>query len=106
MKCGWLHLLGGSDGTAASVGMGEMFAFLALTTSVAKVACRSDDGQECECDESTSSKGQPVDEVMVMGESCSWGQDVEVTSVDVDWGEKGVSVAVIFLDVEVLQVDS
>ena len=106
LKCGWLHLLGGSDGTAASVGIGEMFALLALTTSVAEIACRSNDCQECEGDEGTSSKGQSVDEVMVMAESCSRGQDVEVTSVDIDWGEQGMGMAVIFLDVEVLQVDS
>ena len=73
MKWGWLHLLGGSDGTAASVGVGEMFALLALTTSVAEIACRSNDGQECKRDEGTSSKGQSVDEVMVMGESGSRG---------------------------------
>ena len=45
MKWGCLHLLGGSDGTAASVGIGEIFALLALTTSVAEIACRSNDSQ-------------------------------------------------------------
>ena len=73
MKWGWLHLLGGRDGTTASVGVGEMFALLVLTTSVAEIAGGSNDGQECKRDEGTSSKRQSVDEVMVMGESGSRG---------------------------------
>ena len=42
---------------------------------------------------------------MVVGESSSRGQDVEVRHVDIDWCKQWMGVGVIFLDVEVLQVD-
>ena len=42
---------------------------------------------------------------MVVGEPSSGGQDVEVRHVDINWSDQGMAVGVIFIEVEVLQVD-
>ena len=42
---------------------------------------------------------------MVVGEPSSGGQDVEVRHVDINWSYQWMAVGVVFIEVEVLQVD-
>ena len=78
---------------------------MASTTQVAEVDSRGDDTQEGEGNQHTSTDGDWVDKVMVMGEPAGSGEDVEVRHVDINWCEQWMGMCMIFLYVEVLQVD-
>ena len=107
MEWGSLHLSrsGARGGTATSVGNRQLLAPFASTTPVAEIASRGDDCQQSEGDECASSEGNTVHEVMVVGEPSSGGQDVEVGHVDIYWSHQRMAMGVVFVEVEVLQVD-
>ena len=107
MEWSSLHLRrsGARSGTATSVGKWQPLAPSSSTTSIAEIAGGGDDCEQGEGDECSSSKGNTVHEVMVVGEPSSGGQDVEVGHVDIYWSHQRMAMGVVFVEVEVLQVD-